>query len=78
MSRLRRVSGKAVIEILETLGFIQVRQRGSHVVLRKHTAEGDVGCVVPLPNPCFRVLVSLWRILIRNGTNKNSFRVELA
>ncbi len=48
MSRLRRVSGKEAIEALERLGFIQERQRGSHVVLRKHTAEGDVGCVVPL------------------------------
>ena len=48
MSRLRRVSGKEAIEALERLGFIQARQRGSHVVLRKHTAEGDVGCVVPL------------------------------
>ena len=48
MSRLRRVSGKEAIEALERLGFIQTRQRGSHVVLRKHRAEGDVGCVVPL------------------------------
>jgi predicted RNA binding protein YcfA (HicA-like mRNA interferase family) len=30
------------------LGFEQVRQRGSHVVLKKQTPEGDVGCVVPL------------------------------
>jgi predicted RNA binding protein YcfA (HicA-like mRNA interferase family) len=29
-------------------GFAQVRQRGSHVVLKKQTPEGDVGCVVPL------------------------------
>jgi predicted RNA binding protein YcfA (HicA-like mRNA interferase family) len=48
VSKLRRVSGKETIEALERLGFIQTRQRGSHVVLRKHTAEGDVGCVVPL------------------------------
>jgi len=33
---------------LECLGFEQVRQRGSHVVLKKHTLEGAVGCVVPL------------------------------
>ena len=48
MSKLRRVSGKETIEALERLGFVQTRQRGSHVVLRKHMAEGDVGCVVPL------------------------------
>jgi len=48
VSKLGRVSGKEAVEARERLGFIQARQRGSHVVLRKHTAEGDVGCVVPL------------------------------
>jgi predicted RNA binding protein YcfA (HicA-like mRNA interferase family) len=33
---------------MERLGFVQVRQRGSHVVLKKQTPEGDTGCVVPL------------------------------
>ena len=48
MSKLRRVSGKETIAALERLGFVQVRQRGSHVVLRKKGTRGDVGCVVPL------------------------------
>ena len=48
MPRLRRVSGPQVITALERLGFAQVRQRGSHVVLKKQTSEGQVGCVVPL------------------------------
>jgi len=34
--------------VLERLGFTQVRQRGSHVVMKKTTKDGDVGCVVPL------------------------------
>jgi predicted RNA binding protein YcfA (HicA-like mRNA interferase family) len=42
------VSGQETIRTLERLGFMQVRQRGSHVVLKKQTPEGDVGCVVPL------------------------------
>jgi len=48
MPRLRRVSAQQAIRALERLGFVQVRQRGSHIVLKKHTLEGDVGCVVPL------------------------------
>lgn len=48
MPELRRVSGSAAIRALERLGFDQVRQRGSHVVLRKETTEGARGCVVPL------------------------------
>ena len=30
------------------MGFRRVRQRGSHVILKKQTPEGAVGCVVPL------------------------------
>jgi predicted RNA binding protein YcfA (HicA-like mRNA interferase family) len=37
------VSGAQVINVLSRLGFSVVRQRGSHVVLRK----GSMGCVVP-------------------------------
>lgn len=48
MPRLRRVSAQQAIRALERLGFVQVRQRGSHVVLRKETPEGAFGCVVPL------------------------------
>ena len=48
MPRLRRVPGAQAVRALERLGFVQVRQRGSHVVLKKQTAEGEVGCVVPL------------------------------
>jgi predicted RNA binding protein YcfA (HicA-like mRNA interferase family) len=39
-----RLSGAEVVKILEAMGFRAVRQRGSHVVLRK----GSAGCVVPL------------------------------
>ena len=39
---------RKVIRALERLGFAQVRQRGSHVVLKRQTPEGEVGCVVPL------------------------------
>ncbi len=48
MPKLRRVSGRETIRALEKLGFEQVRQRGSHVVLKKQTPAGAVGCVVPL------------------------------
>jgi len=48
MPKLRRVSGEEAIRGLERLGFRRVRQRGSHVILKKETAQGSVGCVVPL------------------------------
>lgn len=48
MPNLRPVSGKEAIRALERIGFQQVRQRGSHVILKRETAQGMVGCVVPL------------------------------
>ena len=44
MPKLPVLSGRDVVKALERLGFEQVRQRGSHVVMRR----GGVGCVVPL------------------------------
>lgn len=48
MPKLPRVSGAEAIRALERLGFLCVRQRGSHVVLRRSDASGTTGCVVPL------------------------------
>jgi predicted RNA binding protein YcfA (HicA-like mRNA interferase family) len=48
MPKLRRVSGGQAVRALERLGFVQVRQRGSHIVLKKRTPEGDIGCAIPL------------------------------
>ena len=39
-----QLSGAEIVKALERLGYKQMRQRGSHVVMRK----GSLGCVVPL------------------------------
>ena len=44
MPKLPHLSGADVIRTLERLGFVRLRQKGSHVILRR----GSVGCVVPL------------------------------
>jgi len=43
MPKLPLVSGAEVIRTLERLGFIVLRQKGSHIILRR----GPTGCVVP-------------------------------
>ena len=48
MPKLPRVSGAEVIRALARMGFVQVRQRGSHVVLKRTDAGGVRGCVVPM------------------------------
>ncbi|WP_375420390.1 type II toxin-antitoxin system HicA family toxin [uncultured Sphingomonas sp.] len=44
MPKLPVLSGAEIVKLLQLLGFVQTRQRGSDVVLRR----GDTGCVVPL------------------------------
>lgn len=44
MSELPRISGKEAIKVFKKLGFNVVRQRGSHVVMRKE----NKGCVIPV------------------------------
>ncbi len=48
MSKLKKVSGKDCVKILcNKFGFSVVRQKGSHIVLKKETSEGPVGTVIP-------------------------------
>lgn len=44
MPELPKISGNQAIKIFKRLGFKIVRQKGSHVVLRKENR----GCVVPI------------------------------
>lgn len=47
MPKLPRMSGRELIRLLEQFGFIQIRQKGSHIVLRKTTNGNTLGTVVP-------------------------------
>jgi predicted RNA binding protein YcfA (HicA-like mRNA interferase family) len=40
MGRLRVLSGREVCRILQQHGFIEVRRRGSHVVMQRQTETG--------------------------------------
>jgi predicted RNA binding protein YcfA (HicA-like mRNA interferase family) len=69
------VSGQEAIRTLERLGFEQVRQRGSHVVLKKQTPEGAVGCVVPLHREL--AIGTLRGILKQAGVTSDEFMEKL-
>ncbi|HHS97774.1 MAG TPA: addiction module toxin, HicA family [Chloroflexi bacterium] len=75
MPRLPRVSGEEAIHALERLGFRRVRQRGSHVVLKKKTPEGVVGCVVPLHREL--AIGTLRGILRQAGVSADEFIAHL-
>ncbi len=48
MPRLPRISSKKAIKALESLGFEKTRQTDSHVIMKKITPDGQIGCVVPI------------------------------
>jgi predicted RNA binding protein YcfA (HicA-like mRNA interferase family) len=48
MPKLPRISSREAIRALERLGFEKVRQTGSHVVMKRVSEEGEIGCVVPV------------------------------
>lgn len=47
MPKLPILSGDELIKILELFGFIQVRQKGSHVILKQKSLNQSIGTVVP-------------------------------
>jgi predicted RNA binding protein YcfA (HicA-like mRNA interferase family) len=47
MPRLRRLSGREVVSILQRFGFQPVSQRGSHIKLQRETAVGRQTLTVP-------------------------------
>lgn len=47
MPKLPQVNGTQLVEFLQSLGYGIVRQRGSHIRLRKNTASGMHAITVP-------------------------------
>jgi len=48
LGKLRVLSAKQVCQILTEQGFIQVRQRGSHIIMQKKIDDSTL--TVPVPN----------------------------
>ena len=44
MPKLPRTSGAVIVKARERLGFVKIRQSGSHVIMQR----GPKGCVVPM------------------------------
>ena len=71
MPKLPLISGAEAIRALERLGFVVVRQRGSHVILRR----GASGCVVP--NHSEIKIGTLSGVLKQAGITPEEFLVAL-
>jgi predicted RNA binding protein YcfA (HicA-like mRNA interferase family) len=69
--KLRILSGKQVCDILEKHGFVQVRQRGSHIVMQKRLPDTTI--TVPVPNHSEIRIGTLQSIIRQSGLNKSEF-----
>jgi predicted RNA binding protein YcfA (HicA-like mRNA interferase family) len=71
LGKLRKLSGREVCAILSKHGFVEARQRGSHVVMQKRTDEGTVTIPVPL-HPELRI-GTLHSIIRQSGLPRSEF-----
>ena len=65
MRKLKILSGKDVCKILSDHGFIQVRQKGSHIVMQKKTENTTI--TVPVPNHSEIKIGTLQSIIRQSG-----------
>ena len=71
MPRLRVLSGSEVCKILTKHGFIQVRQTGSHIIMRRQLAERSI--TVPVPNHSELARGTLKSIIDQSEISKSEF-----
>jgi predicted RNA binding protein YcfA (HicA-like mRNA interferase family) len=71
MGRLRALSGQEVCRILERHGFVEVRRRGSHVVMQRRTPTGTV--TVPVPDHPELKIGTLLSIIRQSGVPRVEF-----
>jgi len=73
LGRLRLLSGREVCKILADAGFVEVRRRGSHVVMQLRTATGTT--TVPVPDHREIRMGTLRSIIRQSGLPRALFEV---
>lgn len=71
LGRLRVLSGGDVCAILREHGFIEVRQRGSHIVMQR--VDNGSTTTVPVPNHDELKLGTLRSIIRQSGLPRSAF-----
>jgi predicted RNA binding protein YcfA (HicA-like mRNA interferase family) len=71
MGRLRVLSGREVCRILQQHGFIEVRRRGSHIVMQRRTDAGSV--TVPIPDHRELAIGTLLSIIRQSAVPRAEF-----
>ncbi|MDP4010855.1 MAG: type II toxin-antitoxin system HicA family toxin [Candidatus Roizmanbacteria bacterium] len=71
MGKLRVLSGKDVCSILAAHGFIEIRRRGSHIVMQKKLPQGTI--TVPVPDHDEVRIGTLQSIIRQSGLPRGEF-----
>ena len=71
MGRLRVLSGREGGQILERCGFLEVRRRGSHVVMQRRMETGTV--TVPVPDHRELAIGTLLSIIRQSAVSRSEF-----
>lgn len=74
MPKFKVFSGAELGRLLEQHGFANVRQRGSHRVMQKKTANGTV--TVPVPMHSDIKIGTLLSIIRQSGISRDQFETE--
>ncbi|HOP30715.1 MAG TPA: type II toxin-antitoxin system HicA family toxin [Spirochaetota bacterium] len=71
MGKLRIFSGKEVCTILARNGFMEIRQRGSHIIMQKQSDNTTI--TVPVPNHDELRIGTLQSIIRQSGLSRSEF-----
>jgi predicted RNA binding protein YcfA (HicA-like mRNA interferase family) len=71
VGKLRTLSGQDVCAILERHGFVRVRQRGSHILMQRATADATRS--VPVPDHKELRMGTLRSIIRQSGLPRSEF-----
>ena len=73
MGKLGTFSGGDICRILAKHGFVQIRQKGSHIIMQKRLENSTV--TVPVPNRKTIRIGTLQSIIRQSGLSKELFEV---
>lgn len=73
LAKLRVLSAREICQILEQNGFVQVRQRGSHIIMQLQTEESTI--TVPVPNHDEVKTGTLRSVIRQSGLSRTLFEV---
>ena len=71
MARLRVLSGREVCRILAEHRFLEVRRRGSHIVMQRRTDGSTI--TVPVPDHAELRIGTLQSIIRQSGLSRSLF-----